>query len=115
MLSVLGKPGNAVHLADETEVLEKIALIDEDPVDAQLLEGDGVVLALAVGAFLELCLKAFFRFLQLLHDAAVVASLGPGFANGLFELVFLPVHEAREGFIRDGQLLKRLCDTITAS
>ena len=47
--------GDAVHLGDESEILVEVSFIDKYLVNAQLLEGERVVLVLAVGAVLELC------------------------------------------------------------
>jgi len=43
-----------------------------------VLEADGVVLVLAVGAVFQLGGEALLGFLQFLDDAAVIASFGPG-------------------------------------
>ena len=107
MLSVLGKPGDARHLRGEAEILVEIAFIDENTVDAHLLEADGVVLVLAVGAVLQLRGEALLGLFQFLDDAAVVAFLGPGLINRLFELLDLPADETLEGLIRNGELFER--------
>ncbi len=95
----IGKRGYAVHLAYESEILEQIGLIDEAPVDAQLLEGDSIVLALAVGALLQLRNEPLLGFFEILNDGAVVALLGFGFIDGGFKLLDLLIHEALERLI----------------
>ena len=66
---------DAVHFRGVEQVLVEVGLIDEDLVDAQLLEGEGIVLALAVGALLELGDEALFGFLQFLDQPPVVVLL----------------------------------------
>ena len=53
---------HAVHLGDVEEVLELVGLVHEEPVDAQFLEGQRVVLATGGG-------ESFQPSLELLFDA----------------------------------------------
>ncbi len=46
----VGKPCYPVHFRHESEILEQIRLIDEEPIDAGLLERNRIVLALAICA-----------------------------------------------------------------
>ena len=96
----VGKACDTVHLTYESEVLEQVGLIDHKAVDPQLLECDRIVLALTVGALLELRVKPFLGFLQFLDDAAVVALLSPGLADGFCQLIFLLPDESVEGLVR---------------
>ena len=54
----LRQPGDAGHLGDVEQVLEIVGLVHEQPVHAQFLEGEAVVLLLGGGQFLELGLPA---------------------------------------------------------
>ena len=78
---------DAVHFRRVEQVLIEVGLVDEDLVNAEFLEGDRVVFALAVGALLELGGEALLGFFQFLDDAAIVALLGLGFEDGVFKLL----------------------------
>ncbi len=77
----IGQPRDAAHLGGVEQVLVGVGLIHKKLVDAEFLEADGVVLALPVGALLELGGQALFGLLQFLDDAAVVALPFPGFVE----------------------------------
>ena len=98
---------DAVHLRGVEEILVGVGFVDEELVDAEFLESDGVVLALAVGALFELGGEALLGFFQFLHDAAVVALLVLGVENGVLELLKLVVDEAVEELVGDRQKLER--------
>ena len=89
----LRQAGHAVHLGDVKEVLELVGLVHEEPVDAQLLEGQRVVLAVAGGEGFQLGFELLFDALQFLDQprAALCAAV---LADGQFHLADLVFDEA---------------------
>ena len=107
MLSEFGKPGDAVHFRGVEQVLVEIGLIDEDLIDAQLLEGQRIVLPLAVGALLELGDEALLGFLQFLDQPPVVVLPGFGLEDRRLQLLNLFLNKALEQLVRHRQKLER--------
>jgi hypothetical protein len=112
----IGQARDAVHLrGEESEVLVEVGLIDEDLVDAQLLEGERVVLALAVGALLELGDEALLGFSSSLTMRRLSPFLGLGFEDRVFELLNLLPTKRSKVSSGDGKNSNELCETMTAS
>ncbi len=85
----LGDARHVAHLGIEKGILVKVALIDEEPVHTQLLEGHDIVLALLV---IELC-KAYLQcpagFLHLL-DGVIFPSFIFERGDGILDIIDLP-------------------------
>lgn len=88
----LGDAADVSHLGVEEQVLVVVGLVHEDPVDAELLEREHVVLVGLVSELGESHVQALLRDLHLLHaEPFAVLRLDLGYAVG--ELGDLALYE----------------------
>ena len=69
-----GKTCHIPHLSVEKQIFEPVALVNEQPVNTQLFEGDNIILAFGGSQFVQPCLQGLTGFLHLL-DGEVLATL----------------------------------------
>ena len=101
----LGDAADVSHLGVEEQVLVVVGLVHEDPVDAELLEREHVVLVGLVSELGESHVQALLRDLHLLHaEPFAVLRLDLGYAVG--ELGDLALYERSLTLHRYGYLLE---------
>ena len=96
--------GDAGHLRDAEQILELARLINEEPINAEFLEGQRVVLFVIGSKRFEFRGQPLFHPLQFLHEPR--AALAPLLTDGFFDFVNLPVNECASRLHRHGDLLE---------
>ena len=83
-----GQARNIAHFCVEEQVLERVCLVYEQPVYAQLLKGNHIVFSVGCPEFLQSRLQSFPGLFHL-FDGETFAILGFHLSNGVFDFINL--------------------------